>query len=223
MHFCITFAFVYKNKLKSNRLKMNRYIILGIGALLLLVSGIQLYKVYTTPAVIVNTNEGTPILVDPDVVLSQIARDDQFPVSMPFFKEEGSIYFLDNKQTPKDTLPMEVADSDGQRELGLMWRKTVKDTAMLFIFDGLQEGGEDRGFWMKNCFTSIDIVFVGADKKILKIHQNAIPMTNKPLPAGDEYPHYGSAEAYQYVVELPASYASRHGIKEGDFINYTRK
>lgn len=76
----------------------------------------------------------------------------------------------------KQTFLCEVASTPENRTQGLMFRKHLKkNTGMLFDL------GEEKktGFWMKNTFIPLDIIWIGKEKKILGI-QTAQPCTTDP-------------------------------------------
>ena len=57
----------------------------------------------------------------------------------------------------KAKIDLEIADSEYERQLGLMNRKEMKENeGMLFIFP--QQ--EYQSFWMRNTLISLDIMFV---------------------------------------------------------------
>jgi uncharacterized membrane protein (UPF0127 family) len=108
-------------------------------------------------------------------------------------------------------LKASIADSDSTRSKGLMFRKELPENqAMLFIFD--KEG--PYGFWMKNTFIPLDIIWVSRDKEIVDIHAGALPCQKDPcrvitprLPA-------------KYVVEVNAGFTEKHKVKIGDKVRF---
>ena len=85
--------------------------------------------------------------------------------------------------------------------------KMDEDNGMLFIF----EKDEMQSFWMKNTIIPLDILFIDSKGVIYTIHSNTVPYSEKPIP---------SKGKSQFVVEVNGGYCSRHGIKEGDLIEY---
>ena len=76
---------------------------------------------------------------------------------------------------------VEVADTAASRERGLMFRKSLAaDRGMLFDFKTSQV----VAFWMKNTLIPLDMVFIGADGRIVSIARNAKPMDETPVPSG---------------------------------------
>ena len=81
---------------------------------------------------------------------------------------------------------------------------------MIFIF-----AEEDyRTFWMKNTWLDLDIIYLGADTRVVEVFRN-VPKTPKNKP--DAEPATVSAVA-QYVIEVNAGFAKKHRLKAGDII-----
>lgn len=108
---------------------------------------------------------------------------------------------------------VDVMDTPAGREKGLMLRKSLpKDYGMLFVFPaqmGLQ-------FWMKNTLVPLDIVFIGADKKITVVHERV--KASKETTPEDEVARAGGIGLY--VLELPAGRAKAHKLKQGDALKF---
>lgn len=67
---------------------------------------------------------------------------------------------------------VEIADTPEARSQGLMHRESLPRFAgMLFVFESPQR----VAFWMKNTLIPLDLIFVGPDGRVLKVHENAIP------------------------------------------------
>lgn len=125
----------------------------------------------------------------------------------PSFVKEGEVVFLSGGKKIKK-IDVEIAENEAEQAKGLMYRPYMPDSVgMLFIFQNAQP----QSFWMKNTHISLDIIYVGADKKIVSIQKNARPYSEESLPS------YGNA---QYVVEVNAGYTDLHGIKVGDSIQF---
>ena len=105
------------------------------------------------------------------------------------------------------SVAVDVADTEVLREQGLSGRSDLPSgKGMLFVFesDGLW------GIWMKDMQFPIDIVWAGADGKVITVADNVAPET---------YPKVFSPSApARYVLELPAGFAAAHGIVEGSQI-----
>ena len=99
---------------------------------------------------------------------------------------------------------VEIADTDAQREKGLMFRKNLPDgQGMLFDFKREQ----DVSFWMQNTYIPLDMIFIRGDGSILRIVENAEPLSTRLIPSG------GPVLA---VLEVIGGTAHRLGIAPGD-------
>ena len=103
---------------------------------------------------------------------------------------------------------VEVAATPDQQERGLMFRESLPPNhGMIFPYQPAQE----VAFWMENTLIPLDIIFVGADSKIVRITK-AHAMDRTPLPSGA--PVIG-------VLEIRSGRAAELGIKEGDKVSWT--
>lgn len=124
------------------------------------------------------------------------------------FMKEGSLTFTDSLNNPITKIDLEIADTDFDRQLGLMFRKSMEtNQGMLFIFP-VQE---TLSFWMRNTYLPLDMIFVNADKKIVTIHKNTKILSDLS---------YASTEPAQYVVEVVAGFTDKFSVKVGDKINW---
>ena len=105
---------------------------------------------------------------------------------------------------------VEIADEEPERQRGLMYRDPLpEDRGMLFQWPN--EPAEERGFWMHNTPSSLDIVYVGEDGRIVSIIHRAAPNSHAILPSK------GPAKG---VVELRAGRAQEIGAKAGDEVRH---
>lgn len=127
----------------------------------------------------------------------------------PQFVKEGELVFLDAEtQDTLQRIDIEVATDEAEQQQGLMYRTAMDENhGMLFPYTSARP----RSFYMKNTKISLDIMYADADRRIITIHQGVMPYSEKSLPSG---------EPAQYVVEVNAGFAARHGIEEGDFIAF---
>jgi len=108
---------------------------------------------------------------------------------------------------PKGTrILAEVANTPAKRASGLMFRdRLAPDRGMLFVFE---EAGA-WSFWMKNTMIALDILWLGADKRIVYIEENV------PGCRQDPCPQYKSNKQALYVLELPAGTVKREQLTRG--------
>lgn len=125
------------------------------------------------------------------------------------FDKEGELTFIDGQSGQEIiTIDIEKAETAEEQEIGLMYRREMQENqGMLFI--GKQE--EEKGFWMKNTYIALDIIYVNAEKEIVSIGKYAKPQSTESIPSG--------APA-QYVVEVVAGFCDKHGIGKGDRIRF---
>jgi uncharacterized protein len=99
---------------------------------------------------------------------------------------------------------VEMATTEEEKQTGLMYRKELPDgKGMLFDFSPEQQ----ISMWMKNTYISLDMIFIRADGRILRIAENTEPHSTKIISSG------GLAKG---VLEVIAGTAQKYGIKPGD-------
>ncbi|MCP3383049.1 DUF192 domain-containing protein [Bradyrhizobium sp. CCGUVB4N] len=103
---------------------------------------------------------------------------------------------------------VEMATTDEEKQTGLMYRKELADgKGMLFDFNPEQE----VSMWMKNTYVSLDMIFIRADGRILRIAENTEPLSTKIISSK------GPARA---VLEVVAGTAQKYGIRPGDRVGH---
>lgn len=103
---------------------------------------------------------------------------------------------------------VEMATTEEEKQTGLMYRKELADgKGMLFDFKPEQE----VSMWMKNTYVSLDMIFIRADGRILRIAENTEPMSTKIISS------QGPARA---VLEVVAGTAQKYGIRPGDRVGH---
>jgi hypothetical protein len=123
---------------------------------------------------------------------------------------DGSLDFLNSEGRVLASIAIEIADTAQSRRQGLMGRRGLDDSmGMLFVY----EDAFERGFWMHNTPTPLDIIFVSKQRRVIRIAADTVPMSDAMHVSG------GPA---QYVVEVPAGFCKRHGITEGVVIRWRR-
>jgi uncharacterized membrane protein (UPF0127 family) len=103
---------------------------------------------------------------------------------------------------------IEVATTDQERALGLMFRRSLpENSGMLFIYDPPQPAT----MWMKNTLIPLDMVFISAEGKVHRIESNTEPFSTTVIPSEGEVVG---------VLELNAGEADKIGLKRGDKVVY---
>src|SRR6478736_798479 len=103
---------------------------------------------------------------------------------------------------------VEMAVTPEEQAKGLMFRKQLPEgQGMLFDFHREQP----TSFWMKNTYVSLDMIFIRADGRILRIAENTEPLSTKIISS------QGPARA---VLEVVAGTAQKYGIRPGDRVGH---
>jgi len=103
---------------------------------------------------------------------------------------------------------VEIADDDAERSQGLMFRDPLPDDrGMLFHF----QEPEHASFWMRNTPSSLDIIFIGVDGRILNVAERTTPYSEAPVPA---------VGLTRGVLEIRAGRARELGINAGDRVRH---
>jgi uncharacterized protein len=103
---------------------------------------------------------------------------------------------------------VEIATTDAERRLGLMYRRNLADDAgMLFLYD------EPRpvAMWMKNTFISLDMIFIDPEGRVHRIEKRTEPFSVDPIP---------SDGVVQGILEVKAGTAEAIRLKPGDEVIY---
>jgi len=109
------------------------------------------------------------------------------------------------------TLQVEVARTEENRALGLMFRTALaEDRGMLFVFE---EPGLHR-FWMKNTLIPLDMVSMDDRKRIIHIEYQVPPCKLDPCPV------YGPSADSLYVLEVISGVASREKLHVGQTVTF---
>jgi uncharacterized membrane protein (UPF0127 family) len=96
----------------------------------------------------------------------------------------------------------EVANTDEQRQMGLMLRKEMaQHEGMLFVFDEPAV----HCFWMKNTLLPLSIAFIADDGSIVNIADMPPQTTDSHCPT----------KAVRYALEMNQGWFAKHGIKAG--------
>src|SRR5438105_3164710 len=103
---------------------------------------------------------------------------------------------------------VEMATTEDEKQKGLMYRRELADgKGMLFDFSPEQP----ISMWMKNTYISLDMIFIRADGRILRIAENTEPESTAIIASG------GLARG---VLEVPAGTARKYGIAPGDRVSH---
>jgi uncharacterized protein len=101
---------------------------------------------------------------------------------------------------------VELAISPAAFQRGLMFRtQLAPDAGMLFV----SRFPQAHTFWMKNTLIPLDMIFIGADRRIVGIVENAEPqtLTERRVPG-----------LSLYVLEIGGGVSGRMGIRPGQTV-----
>lgn len=141
----------------------------------------------------------------------QESKNERLKVSEISFTKEGELTIYSKKDSiynPIQNLDIEIADNDYERQTGLMYRKSMESLqGMLFIQDRM----EQQGFYMKNTYIPLDIIYLDDTFHIVSFQKKAKPLDETTLPSG---------VPAQYVLEINAGLSDKWNLKKGDSISY---
>ena len=110
--------------------------------------------------------------------------------------------------TGRHRFTIELALTPAQMEQGLMFRRHLApDAGMLFEY----RVPTVATMWMENTYIPLDMLFVGADGRIVNIHERAVPLSRDVIAA---------AAPVRWVIELNGGTAARLGIRPGDRVEF---
>lgn len=106
-------------------------------------------------------------------------------------------------QINQKIIPVEIADTDQEREIGLMYRKKLPtENGMLFKFDYAMP----VCMWMKNTYIPLSVAFIDSNGTIINI-EKMHPLTENI---------HCSKRAAQYALEMNQGWFEKNNIKKGD-------
>ncbi len=109
----------------------------------------------------------------------------------------------------RQTINVELADTNAKRELGLSGHKLLTDDeGMFFIFENTGK----YPFWMKDMLFSLDIIWISENFEVVYIEKNAEPSS---------YPtNFGEEINAQYVLEVNAGFSEKNNLKIGEKVKF---
>ncbi len=130
------------------------------------------------------------------------------PYEEPPFKKEGTLTLFKADGQEIRSIDIEIADTDYDREIGLMNRNMLAtNQGMLFV----QDIQDIQTFHMKNTRIPLDLVYIDRDSKIVSFSEDAKPMDETIL---------SSQVPAQYVLEINAGLAQEWLLEVGDYISW---
>jgi uncharacterized protein len=127
-------------------------------------------------------------------------------------EESGPDVLLETAGGEEVVVRVEIADTDEERQVGLMNRESLpEDAGMIFLFDDDVRGG----FWMKNTLIPLSIAFADADGTIVRI------LDMEPCEA-DPCEIYDPGVSYRSALEVNQGAFAEWGVAEGDRLTLRR-
>ena len=108
-------------------------------------------------------------------------------------------------------LTLELARTEPQRELGLMYRLDLPpDSGMLFVYSAPSR----ESYWMLHTFLPLSIAWIDRDGRIVDIQD--MPVLNDPNDMQEAARTvYGPTAPYWYALEVNQGWFAQHGVPVG--------
>jgi uncharacterized membrane protein (UPF0127 family) len=138
---------------------------------------------------------------------SSAADERDYEHVLPF--DTATVRVASERDTARVTVLL--AESEQQRTLGLMERRTLAPNAgMLFLYSSMQP--PTPGYWMFRTRIPLDIAFADSTGRIVSIE------TMQPCPSelAQGCPDYPAGAPYRAALEVNAGFFRRNGIRVGD-------
>jgi uncharacterized membrane protein (UPF0127 family) len=121
-------------------------------------------------------------------------------------KLKTTVLSIERENAPPVELTVEIAQTDEERALGLMFRKKLPDgEGMLFVFDRDQQ----LSFWMKNTIIPLSIAYITSDGRIHEI-KDMVP---------NDINSVTSSRSVRYALEVPQGWFDRVNVRPGALVN----
>ncbi|NNG03346.1 MAG: DUF192 domain-containing protein [Inquilinus sp.] len=129
-------------------------------------------------------------------------------IAPPASAQESSDLWIETEAGGRYKFRVELALTPAQQARGLMNRASMaSDAGMLFVFDSERPAS----FWMKNTLISLDMLFIGADGRIVNIGERTTPLSTDSVPA---------AAPVKAVLEINGGLSAILGIRAGDRVRH---
>ena len=123
---------------------------------------------------------------------------------LTFFSADVHAFGRSSVLMGKKSFILEVAQTEDERESGLMYRRQLKPNAgMLFVFDT----EVIHPFWMHNTLLSLDLLWLDSDLRIVYIFPYAKPFDDTPIVPD---------KPSKYVIEVLAGTVKKMKLHVGD-------
>ena len=136
------------------------------------------------------------------ICLSPVQAGNSTPEQLVGWKQE--LIDIEKVRGENVVINAYIADTPAKRAQGLMHITDLpENVGMLFVFSRPRQ----VSMWMKNTVISLDILFLNPSGRIVKIHENAEPLSLASVP---------SHTRVKWVLELNAGVAEKLNLRPGD-------
>ena len=136
------------------------------------------------------------------ICLSPVQAENSVPKQLVGWKQE--LIAIEKVRGENVVINAYIADTPAKRAQGLMHVTDLPENAgMLLVFSQPRQ----ISIWMKNTLISLDILFLNPSGRIVRIHQNAEPLSSASVP---------SHARVKWVLELNAGVAGKLNLRLGD-------
>jgi uncharacterized membrane protein (UPF0127 family) len=138
---------------------------------------------------------------------SAARADTEVPLDLATFSQ-GSVEITSSAKPQR--FSVWIADTAERQTQGLMFvRDLPAERGMLFV----ESQPRPMAFWMKNTYIELDMLFIGADHRIVKIAAHAPPLSLATI---------NSDAPVIAVLELKGGEAERRGIRVHDRVTWPK-
>lgn len=137
-------------------------------------------------------------------------------LAMPLWGGDRDPQFL-TVDLADESFRMELAVTRQQQRKGMAGREEIApDEGMLFVFD------EPRvlNFWMKGCLIPLEIIYVDASGRIVRMHHMPAP---DPDASDADLKRYSSYYPAQFAIEVKVGTIDRLELEEGQRLDLPLK
>ena len=124
------------------------------------------------------------------------------------FRPDARLHLLNPDNSVIATLAVELASGDSARARGLMNRRSLPANGGMLFLDNTERV---QTFWMKNTPLPLDLIFISADSQVVNIAKRAMPFSETTI---------SSEMPAQYVLEVRAGFADRHGLNDSTRVRW---
>jgi uncharacterized membrane protein (UPF0127 family) len=129
-------------------------------------------------------------------------------IAMFWMRSENRVLPTTSIATPGGAIVVEIAATPASRSAGLSNREALRGIdGMLLKWDAPGR----HPIWMKGMRFPLDVLWLGADDRVIAVLENVPPCFTDPCPLYEPSGSDGSVA----VLELPANAAARHGLTVG--------